>query len=202
MTPLVKLAALGSGSLATASVVWIVATSTGHGGGSQAGTANKAEEGLLVCAGQDAVLRLIENANSCPNEQTRVELEEAEEEPLDWDADGLEEEPPKSGSESAAVTELERRVAGSSGARSSRSSTKRANRSFVSRQEALWSSTVRPRRSPRCAPRQTAASLPDDRRRTTSQLRSVHRACEAVSASPRAESHVPRLASWHRETTR
>lgn len=110
MTALAKLAALGTGSLATASVAWMVATSTGYGDANQAGVP-KADEELIVCAGQDAVLRLKDNEKECPTGQDRVELEEAEEEPLDWDADGLEEEPPKSGSASAAITELERRVA-------------------------------------------------------------------------------------------
>ncbi len=109
MTPLGKLAALGSGSLATASVAWMVATSTGYGDASQANSA-KAADGPVVCVGQDSVLRFIEKGNGCPSGQNRLDLVQAEEEPLDWDDTGLDDPVKKDGPDSAAIAELERRV--------------------------------------------------------------------------------------------
>ncbi|RPI57728.1 MAG: hypothetical protein EHM55_00680 [Acidobacteria bacterium] len=108
MTVLGKLVALGSASLAAGSVAWLVTTANADGNG-QANGANEAD-GLVVCAAQDAVLRLIDG-KTCPNGQERMDLAEAEEEPLDLEDAGFDDPAPSSDTpQSAAFAALERRV--------------------------------------------------------------------------------------------
>jgi hypothetical protein len=70
MTVLGKIVALGSASAATASVAWMVGTSTGYGGAGQPPGAN-AVAGPVVCVGQDSILRLMDEGKTCADEQER-----------------------------------------------------------------------------------------------------------------------------------
>ncbi|RPI51985.1 MAG: hypothetical protein EHM55_17645, partial [Acidobacteria bacterium] len=111
MTVLGKLVALGSASLAAGSVAWVVTTANADGSG-QANGANGANEpeGLVVCAAQDAVLRLLDG-KTCPNGQERLDLTEAEEEPLDLEDAGFDDPAASSDTpQSAPLAALERRL--------------------------------------------------------------------------------------------
>ena len=109
MTALTRLVALGSASVASVSVAWVVATSTGHG---DAGQPPGAQEpaGPVVCVGADSALRLVADGKSCPDEKNRIDLEEAEEEPLEWEDAGFD-NPARPGTPpSDVLADLERRV--------------------------------------------------------------------------------------------
>jgi hypothetical protein len=110
MTMFVKFAALGSASVAAASVAWVVSTSTASAVPGQAASQADRDSGRSVCAGADAVLRFIEEGRTCPDGQQRVDVEEAEEEPLEWDDDGPDDSVEERGPGAGRLAELERRV--------------------------------------------------------------------------------------------
>ena len=201
MTPLGKLAALGSGSLATASVAWMVATSTGYGDASQANSA-KAADGPVVCVGQDSVLRFIEKGNGCPSGQNRLDLVQAEEEPLDWDDTGLDDPVKKDGPDSAAIAELERRVRDLEERPLFEVVNKAGSPVFrVAPGTALVFNSGQTAVAAILARRQMAAISPGDRR-TDSQLRWARQACELAFASVRTDSHASISVSRRKGTTR
>lgn len=87
MTPLAKLAVLGSASMVTASVAWFAVTETVPNGGGEA--VNTCENGVCACIGADAVLRIVEPGEACPSDHRLLELSELEPEPPEdgdeWD---------------------------------------------------------------------------------------------------------------------
>jgi hypothetical protein len=104
-----KLAALGSASVAAASVAWVVATSNQVDSGQQKNSAN-GSDGRVVCVGQDTVLRVVGAGKSCPSGQDRLDLAEAEEELPEWDDAGPEELANRDTPKYDTVAELERRT--------------------------------------------------------------------------------------------
>lgn len=108
MTALTKLAALGSASIAAASVAWVVSASR-SGDGAQQKSTNKS----VFCAGEDRVLRVVD-AKSCPD-RDRLDLAEADgnTEPPEWDdvgPAGPEGPTKRDAPGSGRLAELERRV--------------------------------------------------------------------------------------------
>ena len=80
-TPLAKLAAVATASVAAASVAYVAINPSG---GSEA-SSGKQDGGVVACIGADAVLRRVSSDQPCPKDQQRVELSEFEPEPPDWE---------------------------------------------------------------------------------------------------------------------
>lgn len=80
-TPLAKLVAVATVSVAAASVAYVAINPSG---GSEV-RSGKPDEGVVACIGADAVLRRVESDQPCPQDQQRVELSEFESEPPEWE---------------------------------------------------------------------------------------------------------------------
>lgn len=109
MTLLAKLAAIGSASIAAASVTWAVATSSPADDSSRQSSGGEP----VVCAGPDTVLRLVAgDGKTCPPGKERVDVSEAEAEVPEVDDAGMDEPgaAEREKSKSPRLAALERRI--------------------------------------------------------------------------------------------
>lgn len=110
MTVIAKVLALGSASIAAASVAYVVATSTGDAQPAGPDKAARNDGGPVVCAGKDSALRLVRDGKGCPPGEQELELVEAEEELMEWEDAGSDDAAKPDTAKSEAIAALERRV--------------------------------------------------------------------------------------------